>query len=87
MKYTLIHHSFCNGLQAIKKYLYLFNFHSYYLLVDTEILNFHIFAMKKILTKSFLIEIIKDKPKYSEYLPDNVKLENISKDYLFSVNR
>ena len=39
------------------------------------------------MTKSFIISIIKGKPKYLDYLPDKVKLENLSKDYLFSVNK
>ena len=37
------------------------------------------------LTKKFLKSLIKGKRKYLEYLPDNVKLENISKDFLFRV--
>ena len=36
-------------------------------------------------TKKILISLIKGKPKYIEYLPDNAKLENISKEYSFSV--
>ena len=43
------------------------------------------FRNEGILTKSFLISLIKDKNAYSDYLPDKVNLENISKDYLFSV--
>ena len=31
------------------------------------------------------MSVIRGKPKYLEYLPDNVKLENISKEFLFSV--
>ena len=38
------------------------------------------------LTKQFLIRIIKGNPKYTPYLPDNAKLENITKDLLFSVS-
>ena len=36
--------------------------------------------------QAIFIRIIKGNPKYSPYLPDNLKLENISKDLLFSVN-
>ena len=43
------------------------------------------FRKEGALTKKFLISLIKGKPKYIEYLPDNAKLENISKEYSFSV--
>ena len=44
------------------------------------------FRSEGILTKKFLISIIKGKPKYIDYLPDNVKLECLKKDLLFSVS-
>lgn len=37
------------------------------------------------LTKDFLIKIIKSKAVYNKYLPDGIKYENLSKDFLFSV--
>ena len=40
--------------------------------------------MRESLQKIY-ISFIKGKPKYLDYLPDNVKLENLSKDFLFSV--
>ena len=45
------------------------------------------FKNGKILTKSFLISFIRGKPKYVDYLPDNVKLEKLSKDFLYSVRK
>ena len=44
------------------------------------------FRNEGVLTKKFVIGIIKGKPKYLPYLPDNAKLENLTKDFLFSVN-
>ena len=37
------------------------------------------------LTKNFLIKIVKSKVDYEKYLPDNIKYENLSKDFLFSL--
>ena len=37
------------------------------------------------LTKDFLIKIIKSKIAYNKFLPDGIKYENLSKDFLFSV--
>ena len=37
------------------------------------------------LTKEFLINIIKSKIVYQKYLPDGIKLENLIKDFLFSL--
>ena len=45
------------------------------------------FRGEGLLTKKFVISLIKGKPKYLEYLPDNVRLENLSKDFLFSVSQ
>lgn len=39
-----------------------------------------------VLTKKFVASIIKGKPKYKDYIPDNAKLENLSKSFLFSVS-
>lgn len=39
------------------------------------------------LTKQFLINIIKSKVEYERYLPDRIKYENLSKDFLFSVRK
>ena len=44
------------------------------------------FRNEGILTKQFIIGIIRGKPVYHQYLPDNAKLENLTKDFLFSVN-
>lgn len=44
------------------------------------------FRNEGILTKKFIISLIKGKPKYIDYLPDKVKLEHLSKSFLFSVN-
>ena len=38
------------------------------------------------LTKDYLIKIIKSKPIYEKYLPDGIKHDNLSKDFLFSVS-
>ena len=38
------------------------------------------------LTKTFLLDIINRNNIYLEYLPDKVKLENISKQFLFTVS-
>lgn len=38
-----------------------------------------------VLTKNFLIKIVKSKKDYEKFLPDEIKLENLSKDFLFSV--
>ena len=38
------------------------------------------------LIKSFLINIIKSKVDYEKFLPDKIKYENLSKDFLFSVS-
>lgn len=43
------------------------------------------FRNEGLLTKKFLISLIKGKPKYIDYLPDNSKIDNISKDFLFCV--
>jgi len=37
------------------------------------------------LTKDFLIKIVKSKITYQKYLPDGIKLENLTKDFLFSL--
>ena len=37
------------------------------------------------LTKEFLINIVKSKVAYQNYLPDKIKLENLTKDFLFSL--
>ena len=44
------------------------------------------FRSEGILTKKYLISLIRGKPKYLEYLPDNVELEGLTKDLLFSVS-
>ena len=36
--------------------------------------------------KDYLIKIIKSKPAYERYLPDGIKHDNLSKDFLFSVS-
>jgi len=38
------------------------------------------------LTKGFLIKIVKSKIEYEKYIPNKIKYENLSKDFLFSVS-
>lgn len=38
------------------------------------------------LTKDFLINIIINDPKYKEYIPDNISLKSITRDYMLSVS-
>lgn len=38
------------------------------------------------LTKQFLIKIVKSKVIYEKFLPDGIKYESLSKDFLFSVS-
>lgn len=44
------------------------------------------YRTENILTKKFLINIIKENPIYIRYLPDAVNLEKLSKSFLFSVS-
>ena len=39
-----------------------------------------------LLTKKYLVDIIKDKAIYSNYLPDGINLNNLSKSFLFCVS-
>ena len=48
------------------------------------ILNYHI-SSEGVLTKHFLKQIVKSKNEYEQFLSDGVKLENLTKDFLFSV--
>ena len=43
------------------------------------------FRKDKILTKEFLINIIQNDALYKPYFPDNIKLSNITRDFLLSV--
>ena len=38
------------------------------------------------LTKDFLIKIVKSKIDYEKFIPNKIKYENLSKDFLFSVS-
>lgn len=38
-----------------------------------------------LLTKQFLLQTVKSKNEYESYLPDGIKLESLSKDFLFSL--
>ena len=44
------------------------------------------FRSDKSLTKEFLLNIIRAKNVYNKFLPDNIKLENLSRDFMFSVS-
>ena len=39
-----------------------------------------------LLTKKFLINIIKDKPNYARYLPDGINLGNLTKSFIFNLS-
>ena len=39
-----------------------------------------------LLTKKYLLDIIKNKAVYSNYLPDGINLNNLSKSFLFCVS-
>ena len=71
---------------------YIFTFELLYLLFKLLPIGRHndfrlnYFRNGGILTKEFLIKIVKSKVEYAPYLPDNIKLESLSKDFLFSVS-
>lgn len=50
--------------------------------------DFHLkyFRKEHILTKQFLIEILKKDPSYNLYLPDGVELKSLTRDYILSVS-
>ncbi len=45
------------------------------------------YRAENVLTKKFLINLIKENPVYIRYLPDAVNLEKLSKSFLFSVSK
>ena len=49
--------------------------------------NLRYYRKDKVLTKAFLIKIIQDKEEYKDYFPDNIKFENITRDFLLSVSK
>lgn len=48
--------------------------------------NLKYFRKDSLLTKEFLIKIINDEPNYKLYLPDNIELKSLSRDYILSVS-
>ena len=50
--------------------------------------DFHLkyFRKDNLLTKEFLIKIINDEPNYKLYLPDNIEIKSLSRDYILSVS-
>ena len=50
--------------------------------------DFHLKYYRKdnLLTKEFLVKIINEEQKYKLYLPDNIELKSLSRDYILSVS-
>ena len=50
--------------------------------------DFHLkyFRKDNLLTKEFLIKIINDEPNYKLYLPDNIEIKSLSRNYILSVS-
>ena len=48
--------------------------------------NIKYFRKGNVLTKEFLINIINEDPAYKQYLPDNISIKSLSRDYILSVS-